>query len=45
MKYKVGDKVIFKKGSWHNHLYIDNCSGTIKWLIHGDYIIEWVLPT
>ena len=43
---KIGDKVIFKKGDWADHLYIDNTCGIIIELdtkpVHASgYIIEW----
>ena len=44
-RFKVGDRVIFKKGGWLDHDYIDNCKGTIIGFIKGDYIVEWVLPS
>jgi hypothetical protein len=44
-RFKVGDRITFKKGGWLDHDYIDNCKGTIRGFIKGDYIIEWVLPT
>ena len=42
MKIKVGDKVIFKKGDWLDHIFIDNCQGTVRNIDdNGDYHIDW----
>ena len=47
-KFKEGDYVIFKKGDWLDHIFIDNCKAKVISYEHhnsGDYYkLEWTLP-